>query len=221
MSEQFVSNDVSGQVKGSVLQARTIRDVRVSSTVNNLVKEARSLKLVATAYRVVASLAALAAIAADHGDTPLDALAAGCDALALPSGWAVSTASWIAERAELVGGVAQLLLMVGLMALPRPRQMGWDVGQTMEWRSPSTVVLSFVLLVQCGDTWPALLTVAVAAAVGTWMLSGPKHRWSRSDHMMVIVVGIILAVFFAPLLVLMWFFGRDASSASYAPAEPD
>ncbi|MGV9690180.1 hypothetical protein ACWDUX_13810 [Streptomyces sp. NPDC003444] len=216
-----VVNDLSGHVEGSVVQARSVRDVFVSSpssTVNNVIKEVRSLRVVATLYRTLASLTALATIVgARHWGTPLDGMTTVCDALAIPSSWTELSASWIADRAGLVGGGAQILLMVGLLVLPRPRQIGWDLGQTMEWRGPSTVVLSMALLVQSGHVWSALLLVGLLAALGLWALSWPQHRYSRSDHVTVAVGSIALAVVFAPLLVFAWLFGRDVGSMPYAP----
>ncbi|MFJ9762440.1 hypothetical protein ACIRUY_01370 [Streptomyces erythrochromogenes] len=218
-----VSNDLSGHVEGSVVQAQSVRDVFMSSpssTVNNVIREVRSLRVVATLYRTLASLAALATLAGSQSwGTPLDATAAVCDALAIPSGWTQSPARWIAERSELVGGVAQILLMVGLLVLPRPRQLGWDLGQTMEWRGPSTVVLSFALSVQSGNMWSALVSVGLLAALGLWVLSWPRHRYSRSDHVMVAVGGILLAVIYAPLLVFAWLFARDVGSTPYPRAD--
>ncbi|MFD9534992.1 hypothetical protein [Streptomyces sp. NPDC060010] len=215
-----VVNDLSGHVEGPVVQARSVRDVFMSSpssTVNNVIKEVRSLKVVATLYRTLASLAALATIVgARRWGTPLDGMATVCDALAVPSSWTEFPASWIAERAGLVGGVAQILLMVGLLVLPRPGQLGWDLGQTMEWRGPSTVVLSFALSVQSDQVWPALFLVGLLGALGLWALSWTQHRYSRSDRVTVAVGSIFLAVIYAPLLVFAWLFARDAGSRPYA-----
>ncbi|AEN10973.1 MULTISPECIES: hypothetical protein [unclassified Streptomyces] len=214
-----VVNDLNGHVEGSAVQAHSVRDVFMSnpsSTVNNVIKEVRSLNVVATLYRTLASLAALTTIVgARRWGTPLEGMAVVCDALAIPSSWTESPVSWIAEHAGLVGGVAQILLMVGLLALPRPKHLGWDLGQTMEWRGPSTVVLSLALSMQSGHMWPALFLVGLLAALGLWVLSWSQHQYSRSDHVMVAVGSIFLAVVYAPLLVFAWLFARDAGSKPY------
>ncbi|GHE91044.1 hypothetical protein GCM10018785_67130 [Streptomyces longispororuber] len=103
--------------------------------------------------------------------------------------------------------------------MPKRKHVGWDLGQTMEWRGPSTAVLSFALLVQCGDAWQALLVVGFLANVGTCVLSGPTYRNHRSDHVMVAVGSIFLAVIFTPLLMFAWLFGRDPGHMPYAPAD--
>ncbi|MFB8140747.1 hypothetical protein [Streptomyces parvus] len=154
-------------------------------------------------------MALAAMIGADKRGTPLDGIAFVFDALAVPSGWTEPVASWIAERAGLVGGMAQISLSLGLLALPRPRQLGWDLGQTMEWRSPSASVLSVVLMMQCGHTWSALITFGSWAVLGLWMLRWSERGYSRSDHVLVALGSLALAAFFAPLLVCAWFFGRD------------
>ncbi|MEV7400465.1 hypothetical protein AB0N93_08670 [Streptomyces sp. NPDC091267] len=214
-----VVNDLSGHVEGAVVQAQSVRDVFMSSpssTVNNVIKEVRSLKVAATLYRALASLTALATIVgARRGGTPLDGMATVCNSLGIASSWTESPAIWIAERAGLVGGVAQILLMVGLLVLPRPKQLGWDLGQTMEWRGPSTVVLSLALSVQSDHAWPALFLVGLLAAVGLWVLSWSQRRHNRSDHVTVAVGSILLAVIYAPLLVFVWLFARDMGSRPY------
>lgn len=122
------------------MQAGSVGPVNMSSptkTVNNVIREARSLNVCGTLYRLVASLTALATmVGVDRRGTPLDGVRIVCDALAIPSDWTEFPAGWIAERAGLVGGVTQVLLLMGLSALPRPGQLGWDLGQTLEWRSP-------------------------------------------------------------------------------------
>jgi hypothetical protein len=217
-----VNNELSGHVDGPVVQAGFIRDVVFSSprsTVNNIMKEARSLNVLATLYRCVASLASMATFAIlGHGGSPLDRVAAACDAAAIPSGWVTSAESWVHGRSELVAGAALVMLSVGLLALPKRQQVGWDLGETLEWRSPSTVVLSFSLLVQCGYIWQALLTVGILGAFGAWVVSWEEHRRDRSDHVMVVVGSVFLAVVFAPLYVFVWLFGRDAVRRAYVPA---
>lgn len=215
MSEyRVVNNSLSGShIEGSAIQAASFRDVHVSGpskTVNNVIRGARKLDVLATLYRVLASLAGLAAFAAvNSGRTPLQAVATACDALGLPARWAASTAIWIGERPELVGGAAEILLILALLTLPRRKDLGWDLGQTMEWRGPSTAVLSFALLVQGGSMWRGLLLVGLFAAFGACLLSRSTYRAERAEHMMVAVVSIFLAVIFAPLLVLAWMLGRD------------
>lgn len=222
---QPVINDLSGDTEGPVVQAGSVGSVdmsRPTKTVNNVIQEARSLHIGAALYRFLISLAALAAVVgARQGGTPLDGMRVVCDGLAIPSGWTGPAASWIAARATLVGGVAQTLLWIGLLAMPRPRQLGWDLGQTLEWRSPSAVVLSVVLLVQSDHTWLALITIGGWAVLGLWMVRWSEHWYSRSDHVAVVLVGLSLAVVFAPLLAGAWFFGRDRGHVPYAYAESD
>lgn len=189
-----------------------------SSTVNNMVKEVRSLSVVTTLYRTLTSLTALAAIAGvRHGGTPLDGMAFMCDALAIPSGWTNPVSSWVSERAEPVGGVAQILLTVGLLALPKRRRIGWDLAQTLEWRAPSTTAMSFAVLVQCGYGWHALLLIGLFAVWGIWEIRRGNYRYDASDHVLVAVGSILLAVTFAPLFAFVWFFARDARNTSYIP----
>lgn len=160
---QPVINDLSGNTEGPVVQAGSVGSLdmsRPTKTVNNVIQEARSLHIGAALYRFLISLTALAAVVgARQWGTPLEGMRVVCDVLAIPSGWTEPPANWIAGRAALVGGVAQILLWVGLLAMPRPRQLGWDLVQTMEWRSPSAVVLSVVLLVQSDHAWLALITI--------------------------------------------------------------
>lgn len=215
---RLVNNELGGHVEGSAVQAGSIGTVSAPSTrVNNVFKEVRALNVVPTLYRILASLMALTALGgAQHGGTPLKGLAFACDWLAIPSGWTVPVASWMAGRAELIATVAGLSLSVGLLALPKRRQMGWDIGQALEWRAPSTTVLSSTVLVQCGYLWSALLLVGVLASFGILTIKG-DHREDRTEHVMIAVVGISLAVFFAPLYLFVWLFARDPGSAPYTP----
>ncbi|WP_406147740.1 hypothetical protein [Streptomyces sp. NBC_01012] len=221
MSErQSMTNDLSGNVEGPVVQAQSVGTVDLSSRtkiVNNIIQEARSLNLGATLYRLLASAMALATlIGARRWGTPLDGAATVCEALAIPTDWTESTASWIAVRPGIVGGVAQILLLVGLLASPRPGQLGRDLGQTLEWRGPSTMIVSLALLVQSGQAWPALITLGSCAALGLVMLRRSAGGYSRADHVSVILGGLALAVLFAPLFVFAWFFGRDWRRKRYA-----
>ncbi|KNB50372.1 hypothetical protein [Streptomyces caatingaensis] len=221
MSEhRVVNNRVDGHVKESVFQAGSMFVSAPSKTVNNVIRHVRSLNIVAMLYRMLSSLAALAAAGgAVHGERPLGEAATACEALALPSGWTALAAGWINGRVDLVGGVALVSLGASLLALPKLREMGWDLGQTMEWRGPATAVLSFAILVQCGYTWKALPLVVLLSAVGLLVLSGREHRRLRSDHVTVAVGGIVLAVGFAPVYVLALLLGRDAGVAPYPPAD--
>ncbi|MFB7296569.1 hypothetical protein ACFWOS_31230 [Streptomyces rubiginosohelvolus] len=218
-------NELSGNVDGPVVQARAVGLVNMPSstkTVNNVIREARSLNACGTLYRFLVSLVALVAmVGADQRGTPLDGMRIFCDALAIPSGWTQFPASWIAERAGLVGGVTQVLLLAGLLALPRPRQLGQDFGRTLEWRSPSAVVLSLVLMVQSGHVWPAVIAVGSWSALGLWMLCRPERGHSRSDHVSVVLVSLVLAVLYAPLLVCAWLFGRDRRRMPYGHVDAE
>lgn len=190
-----------------------------STTVNNIVEEVRSLRLVPTLYRTLASLMALAALAGvKHGGTPLGGVAVACDALAIPSDWTSPIASWVDEHAGPVAGLAVMLLTFSLLVLPKRRDLGWDLAQTLEWRAPSTAVLSFVLLVQCGYALHVLPLLGLFAFWGVWEVTRGKFRYCASDHVLIPVVGIFLAVLFAPVSVAAWCVGRDAGSAPYFPA---
>lgn len=63
--------------------------------------------------------------------------------------------------------------------------------------------------------WPAAITVGSWAAFGLWMLRRPVRGYSRSDHVSTILVSLVLAVFYAPLLVCAWLFGRDRRRTPY------
>ncbi|MEU5418759.1 hypothetical protein ACH4UT_28580 [Streptomyces sp. NPDC020799] len=220
MSEnRVVNNKLDGHVGCFVLQAGIISGVSMSF-VRNVTQEVRLLNVMAKLYRMLSSLTALAAIrGAKRGGTPLGGAANACEALALPSDWAVSTARRVAERAELVGGLALILLVASLLALPKPSQMGWDLGQTMEWRGPSAAVFSFSVLVQCGYMRLALLVIGIFAAIGIVTVSVQNNRSHRAHHVLVAVGSITFAMFFAPLYVLVWLLGRDVGVALYTPAD--
>lgn len=217
---QPLFNDLSGNVEGPAVQAGSVGRLdmsRSTKTVNNIVREARSLNIGATLYRFLASLVGLAAVVgACEWSTPLDGMRIVCDALVVPSGWTEPSARWLTERSVPVGGMVQILLWVGLLALPRPRQLGWDLGQTMEWRSPSTVVLALALLLQSGHAWLALFTIGGWAVLGLWMVRRAEGWHGRSDHAAVVLMSLFLAMVFAPLLVCAWFFGRDRGHMPYA-----
>ncbi|MFB7634627.1 hypothetical protein ACFC0M_27260 [Streptomyces sp. NPDC056149] len=216
---RLVNNSLDGHVDGAVVQAGSIGFLSApSNRVHNVFKEVRALNAVPMLYRTMVSLTALAALAGvRHGGTPLAGIAFVCDWLAIPAGWTEPVMSWIAERSDLVGAAAGLMLFVGLLALPNLRRMGWGLVQTLEWRAPSTVVLSFVVLVQCGYAWSVLLSMGVLAAFGVWVAWKTTHRGARSEQVLVAVSAVVLAVFFAPLYAFVWLLARDARSAPYLP----
>ncbi|MCY0946700.1 hypothetical protein [Streptomyces antarcticus] len=214
-----MNNELGGHVRGPVLQAGSIGDVFVSAqsnTVNNVLKEVRSLNPAMTLYRILASLMVLASVAGvGSGRTPLQEIASVCDSMDVPSSWTGPVASWITERAELVGGVAALLITTGLLSLPKPRDVGWDLGQTLEWRAPSTTVLSFAVLVQCDYAWYAMSHIGLLMVWVIWETR--RRRYDSSDRVVVAVGSILLAAIFAPLYLLVWFLARDVRGAPQIP----
>ncbi|WP_406137714.1 hypothetical protein [Streptomyces sp. NBC_01089] len=182
---------------------------------NNMVREVRSLTAVTTLYRMVASLTAIAAVVGvRHGGSPLGGMAYVCDALAIPAGWTGPVESWLVNRTELVGFPAVILCAMGVLALPKRRNMGRDYTQTLEWRAPSTVVLSFAVAVQCGYAWPLLPVVGLLSALGLWEIRQRDSFGDMSEHVVVPVMGIFLAVVFAPLYVVVWLFARDSQRSA-------
>ncbi|MEU3877628.1 MULTISPECIES: hypothetical protein [Streptomyces] len=217
MSERrVINNRMSGEAGRDVIQAETAFVSSPTTTVNKFAKEARSLSVASAAYRAVASLAALSAVmGVKHGGTPLRGAAFICDALAIPSGWTRHTATWIDGRPDLIGLPAATLLMVALLALPKRRHIGSDVAQTLEWRAPSTAVLAFVVLVQCGYVWLALQVTGILAVVGVLFLRQDRYRTEPLHHVLVAVGAVVLAVVFVPLFVVVWVVARDGVSASH------
>ncbi|MBO8193659.1 hypothetical protein ITI46_18620 [Streptomyces oryzae] len=215
---RFINNRVDGHVKGPAVQAQHIGFISApSSRVHNVFKEARALNFVPVLYRAMASLAALGALfGVGHGGTPIAGAAVVCDWLAIPSGWTAPTGSWVAERSELLATVAGFPLSIGLLALPKPRQMAGDLTRALEWRAPSTVVASFSILVQCGYTWSALLVIIVLAASG---LRATREASSerRTEYVLAAAGGILLAVFFVPIYAFAWLLARDTGSTAYFP----
>ncbi|WP_030370108.1 hypothetical protein [Streptomyces rimosus] len=216
---RIVDNKLDGHVEGPTIQAGAVGIASVSwSKVNNVFKEVRALNTLPTLYRALASLMSLAALAGvRHGGTPLAGAAFMCDRLAIPTGWTGCIANWMAGRTNLVTAVAAPLLAVGLLALPKRRHLGWALEQALEWRGPSTTVLSFVALVQCGQVWHALILMSVLAAVGILVIKNGDHRHDGLERALTPVVGIALAVFFVPLYVFVWLFSKDSGSAPYIP----
>ncbi|MFJ7630642.1 hypothetical protein ACIQZN_29590 [Streptomyces sp. NPDC097595] len=230
MGEQRGSgNEVSGgHFTGPVIQAGTVRgDVSVSApvyeTANTVIREVRTMRFVPMLYRVLASLAGCSTVyGTSRGDTPLRGAIAACNALDIPSDWMAPAASWIAERSGLVGGMATLLVLVGLLTVPKAHHLGGDLGETLEWRGPSSTVLGLALLMQCGSMWQGLLAIAPIVAFGIWVVGRERMPGERSQRVEIAVGGVILALAFAPLYAFLWLFGREAprGDASRRPRRP-
>lgn len=131
-------------------------------------------------------------------------------------------ASWIAERSDFVGSVATVLVLVGLLTVPKARHLDGDLGETLEWRGPSSTVLGLALLMQCGSVWQSLLTIAPVIAFGIWQVGREGIPGGRSQRVGIAVGGVLLALAFAPLYMLLWPFGREAvrADSSRIPQRP-
>lgn len=222
MGERGVfSNEAGGRIDGSVVQAGIVHgDVSVTAPVrviNRVSNEIRSFKMVGVLFRSLASIAGGAAVfGLSNGCTPLVQVASWCKALAIPGGWTVAAAEWISGRAEVVATVAEFVVVIGLLLLPRPRQLGWDFGESLEWRGPSTVVLAMAVVVQCGSVWPAMLNAVVIAAVGLWIAGqGRTSGYARWEYVTVAASAIFLALLFLPVYLFAVFFGRDVRAGGH------
>ncbi|WNI24189.1 hypothetical protein [Streptomyces sp. ITFR-16] len=214
-------NEMSGgHVNGAVIQAGAVHgDVSVTApvheTVNTVIREVRTMRFGPALYRVLASLAGCSAVyGAAHGDKPLLGAAAACEALGIPSGWTAPAAAWIAGRTDFLGGLATLLVLVGLLTVPKPEALGGDLAETLQWRGPSSTVLGLAVLAQCGLIWQPLLNIAPFVAFGIWVAGRQEEYGSRSGRVAVAVLGVLLALAFAPLYAFLWLFGRDANRAA-------
>ncbi|MFJ6616210.1 hypothetical protein ACIQOW_01335 [Kitasatospora sp. NPDC091335] len=204
-----ISNAIhGGQVDGTLIQAGAVHGgIQV---VNRAIRGSRSSRG-GLIYRVVASLAGCAAVyGTTHGGTPLSGLAAACERLGIPAEWTIPIADWASSRSDGICFVATLLAMIGILALPKPRKLGWDVGESLEWRSPSTTVLAASVVAQCGWSWSATINIGLAAAFSVWAVGRSPHNiYGRWGNVSIAAISLMLALLFIPLYVSLWLFTRD------------
>ncbi|MFB4193343.1 hypothetical protein [Streptomyces carpaticus] len=209
-------NVLSGHVNGTAVQADIFNHSVTSHVVNTVVAQVRLQNGVSALYRILASLAGCAAVwGMRDGRSPLSVVAAVSDELGVPSGWTSSVAGWMGDRTELLENIATITFALGLLALPRLQQIGWEFADALEWRAPSTVVLSLAVLAQCGSVGVSLPTVTVFAVVAIWLARrGEGHSYSWSEHFMAAILSVLFALIFVPLYALSWLFARDVRKAT-------
>jgi hypothetical protein len=152
-----------------------------------------------------------AAVGVDQGGNPLEGVAKVFDYFAIPSGWTMPAEEWIAERAEFLGTVAGGLVILGLFSLPGPSRLGRDLMRILEWRGPSTTVLSLAVMMQCGYLWASLIPILLCVVVRIVIVgSAGGDDPGRSEHAMIAAFAILLAVAFLPIYMVAWCYAVDA-----------
>ncbi|MER6379089.1 hypothetical protein [Streptomyces sp. NPDC001250] len=215
------SNHINGTVGGPAVQAKVVYgDVSITAPaqVADAIRGVRSLRITATVFRLVVSLAGCAAVyGVWHGSTPLSGLAKWCDALSVPSDWTSAVAAWMDNHAGGLGLAATAMVTFGLITMPAPRRVGEDLGRILEWRGPSTTVLGLAVAAQCGILMDLVVQTLLWSAVALWLLGRSEGgRFNRTGRMRVAVVGVLLAVLFTPIALFAWGYGRDSDSSATA-----
>ncbi|MEV0193394.1 hypothetical protein AB0I39_33300 [Kitasatospora purpeofusca] len=198
-----------GKFSGAVIQARDIHGG--IHLINRSIRGAAPWSLIGLLWRFTASLAGCSAVlGAASGGTPLSELAAACDSLTVPANWTIPAAAWVIAHSDGISVVALATVTIGILSLPKPPTSGWDVGRSLEWRSPSTTVMALSVLHQAGWSWWTTVDVGLASALSVWV-AGRKPRGGRDRQGIVSVTAasLVLAVVFAPLYVGLWLFARD------------
>ncbi|MFJ7280942.1 hypothetical protein [Kitasatospora sp. NPDC098663] len=208
------SNEVhGGQVDGALIQAGAVHGG--IHLMNRSIGRGHWSPL-GLLWRFVASLAGCAAVyGVTRGGTPLSGLAAACNGVAIPAGWTVPAANWVASHSEGVSFIALSMVTIGILSLPRPPTSGWDVGGSLEWRSPSTTVLAASVLAQCGWSWWTTIDIGLVGACGVWIAGrNPRRFPDRRGIVSAPTASLVLALVFAPVYVGLWLFARDEPRAT-------